>query len=317
MASRPTPLPPRLGPRFAVSAARDAGVTPRRLRAGDLEAPFWGVRAHPFDPPERDGLADADARLLRHRIEAYAERIAPTRFFTGLSALVLWCDMLPVRPCPPLDVGVLAPERTPRARGIRGHQVGRHLATVTECDGLPVTSPASTWATLARDLPWRDLVAVGSLMVTPPRGPGGVIAGPALTTLPALKAVTAAGSRTGVAALRAAVPYVRVGARSRPEVHLFLAILQAGLAEPEFDVPVFDDAAALIGIFDLAYVGERVLVEYQGEYHRMSPTAWAADIRKSERAREAGWTVVQITRADLYPDPGAAVARVRRALSSR
>lgn len=255
--------------------------------------------------------------MLRHRIEAYAKRIAPTRFFTGLSALVIWCDMLPVRPYPPVDVGVLAPERTPRARGIRGHQLGRHLATVTERDGLPVTSPASTWATLARVLPWRDLVAVGSLMITPPRGRGGLITGAPLTTLDSLCAATAAGPRTGVAALRTALPYVRVGARSRPEVHLFLAILQAGLPEPVFDVPVFDDVGELIGIFDLAYVGERVLVEYQGEYHRMSPAAWAADIRKSERAREAGWTVVQITRADLYPIPAPAVARIGRALAVR
>lgn len=317
MASRPKALPAKLGPQFSVSAARDAGVTPRRLRASDLEAPWWGVRAQPFVIPERDGLIDAEARLLRHRIDAYAERIAPTRFFVGLSALVIWCDMLPLRHCPPVDVGVFAPARTPRARDVRGHQLGRHLATVTKRDGIPVTSPASTWATLARDLPWRDLVAVGSLMITPPRGRGGAIVGSPVTTLDSLHAATAAGPRIGVAALRAALPYLRVGARSRPEVHLFLAILHAGLPEPCFDVPVHDDAGMLIGFFDLAHVAEHVLIEFQGEYHRLSPSAWAADIRKSERAREAGWTVVQITRADLYPDSRPAVARIGRALSAR
>lgn len=295
----------------------DAGVTLRRLRAGDLEAPFWGVRSVPFAATADDGLVDEGARRLRHRIEAYAERRAPSRFFTGLSALVIWCDMLPVRTLPLLDVGVFAPERAPRARGIHGHQLAHHLATVTEHEGLPVTSPATTWATLARELPWRDLVAVGSLLVTPPRGRGGAITGPAATSLEALRAAVDAGPRTGVAALRAALPFVRIGARSRPEVHLFLAIVQAGLPEPLYDLPVFDGDGALIGIFDLAYTREHVLVEFQGDYHRLSAQAWAADIRKIERARDAGWTVVQITRADLYPHTGPAVARVARALTPR
>lgn len=317
MASRPTQLPEALGRRFSVREALDAGVTRRRLRAGDLEAPFWGVRSMPFVAVESDGLVDGGARRLRNRIDAYAQRLAPTRFFTGLSALVIWCDLLPVRTLPPLDVGVFAPERAPRARGIRGHQLAHHLATVTERDGMPVTSPATTWATLGRELPWRDLVAVGSLLVTPPRGRGGAITGSAATSLDSLRSAVDAGPRTGVAALRAALPFVRVGARSRPEVHLFLAIAQAGLPEPLYDLPVLDGDGTLIGIFDLAYARERVLVEFQGDYHRLSAQAWAADIRKIERAREAGWTVVQITRTDLYPDVRPAVARVARALPAR
>ena len=107
----------------------------------------------------------------------------------------------------------------------------------------------------------------------------------------------------------------RPGARSRTEVHLWLALVEASLPEPEFDVPVYDSAGSLIGIFDLGFPGRAVLVEYQGDYHRLSPDAWARDIAKRQRAREAGFTVVEITRRELYPDPALAVARVARALS--
>ena len=55
-------------------------------------------------------------------------------------------------------------------------------------------------------------------------------------------------------------------------------------------------------------------MEYQGDYHRLSSAAWAADVRKRARAREAGWVVIDVMRADLYPDPAPAVARVAAAL---
>lgn len=333
MKRRSRPLPPGLGSQFSVSAALAAGVTEGRLRGSDLESPFWGVRSERFAASEADGITDEAAAELRHRIDAYAQRMAPTRFFVELSALVIWLGILissiridadDVEPdrlrrattAQPLDVGVFAPERTPRAKGVRGHQLKPHLAHAVVRDGLRVTSAASTWASLARVLEWRDLIAVGSLLVTRPRGDGGGYSGPAATTLAALAAAVDAGPRTGVENLRAALPWIREGARSRPEVHLFLALTQAGVPEPRYDVPVFDDGA-LVGIFDLAFEREKVLVEYQGDYHRTAADAWAADIRKRERAREAGWIVVEISRRDLYPDASIAVARVARALAGR
>ena len=178
-----------------------------------------------------------------------------------------------------------------------------------------MSSAASTWAGLGRVLPWRDLVAVGSILTTRPRGPGGHYTGAAPTTLASLQAAVDAGPRTGVAHLREALPFVRAGARSRPEVHLFLALVMAGLPEPAYDVPVYDRRGELIGIFDLGFATERVLVEFQGDYHRKSRAAWAADIRKRERAREEGWTTLEIVRGDVYPDSAPAVARVERALA--
>lgn len=316
MVRAPAPLPRILGDAFSVARAREAGVTGGRLRSRDLDAPFWGVRivrAPDAAGVDTTGLIDDGARRHRAAMIAYAQRMPEHFFFIGLSALVGWCDLLPAAaPC--LEVGTLLPHRAPRGAGIRGRQFADHLVTVRNHEGLRLTSPASTWIVLARTLPLRDLVAVGCLLVTAPRGPGGVRLGPSLTTLDALRAATAVAPRTGVAAARRGLELIRPGARSRPEVHLWLALVDAGLPEPDYDVDVRDASGRLIGTFDLGLPGRRVLVEYQGDYHRLTPEAWARDIAKRQRAREEGYTVVEVTRREMYPDTAPAVARIARAL---
>lgn len=307
------PLPAQLGAAFSMQRALQLGVSERRLRGRDLETPFWGVRARAFDSPPADGIVDGGAKELRHRINAYAQRMSPDRFFFGLSALVIWCDLLPM-PAPLIEVGVFAPTRAPRAVGVRGRQFVSNLTTIRQRAALRVTSPATTWAHLAAVLEPRDVIAVGALMITRPRGPGGIHVGSALATIEELRAAAAAGPRAGVARARAALDLIRPGARSRAEVHLWFSLVAAGLPEPLFDVPVYD-ARGLIGIGDLVYPEAKVWVEYQGEYHRLSPAAWMADVRKHERAREAGWTLIQVVRADVYPDPAPAVARTATALA--
>ncbi|MGB4777169.1 hypothetical protein [Microbacterium sp.] len=310
-----SPLPPELGRAYSVHRARLLGVTPRRLRGNDLDSPYWGVRTAPFASPDEDGLADRAALEHLHRMRAYAERMPETRFFIGLSALVVWCGLLPVA-APRLEVGVFAPYRAPHAQGVRGRQLTPGLVTVREHGGLRLSSPASTWVLLAASLPRRDLVTFGALLITPPIGPGGRVTGPALTSLTMLRAAIDAGPRRGVVAARRALELIRPGARSRTEVHLWLALVDEGLPEAQFNVAVYDEAG-LIGVFDLAFVHLRVLVEFHGDYHRLSPAAWAADIAKRQRAREADWTVVEVTRRELYPDTAPAVARVGRALVAR
>src|SRR6478609_7351815 len=44
MSREPRPLPPDLGSAFRISTARRAGASIARMRATDLDRPFWGVR---------------------------------------------------------------------------------------------------------------------------------------------------------------------------------------------------------------------------------------------------------------------------------
>ena len=153
MPRSPAPLPPELRPPFACAEALDAGVQPRRLRAHDLTAPFRGMRepaSAAFAPPDSAyPLDDARRAEAWHRARQYACVIEPHAFFCGATAAALWGH--PTRELHDLDVAVHAPERAPRRRGIRGRKVLPALADVVDLDGLPVTTPATTWAMLGGD----------------------------------------------------------------------------------------------------------------------------------------------------------------------
>lgn len=115
----------------------------------------------------------------------------------------------------------------------------------------------------------------------------------------------------GVSKLRAALPLVRVGAASRPETHLRLALAGGGLPAPALDFDVYGGNGERIGWTEIAYPLWRLLVEYEGDHHRTDTRQWNRDILKHDLCREAGWDVVRITAEHLYPNAQVAVARVR------
>src|SRR5690606_151525 len=132
-------------------------------------------------------------------------------FFCGLTAAVE-CG-LPVDHPGDIEVAVFSPQRAPRAKGVKGRKIAPHLATVRERDGLLVSSPASTWAMLARDLSERELVAIGDAVVRVPRDRfGNPHPEQALATMAEMQAAVDAGPRPPTTArLRAALEQVRVG----------------------------------------------------------------------------------------------------------
>ncbi len=312
-----TPLPPDLGAVFSVADAIRAGVSRGRLRATDLAKPFHGVRAVRAHAPRHDlDRASAREASLEHieRAVAFATRMPHTAFFSHVTAAVLWG--LPLPPGllrRPLDVGVVPPACLPRASGVRGHEVQSVHADIRCLDqlGLPVASPASTWAMLGavRMHPY-DLVAVGDAVVRTWRTES------ALATKSKLAATLKGGRRVGAPALRLALPRIRTRSASRPETHARLTLLDAGLREPALNDDVYDGEGRRLLCGDLVYRGEKVVIEYEGGHHLLDPRQWALDIRRAERLHEAGWTLIRVTSADLFGMPGDFVARVRRALAS-
>lgn len=309
-------LPDELGPHFLVGAARRAGATATRLRRADLVAPFHGVRsivAAPELTRDRLGqrLGEAERDHLR-RAAAFASGIGEHQFFTHVTAAIAWGIPLPYRVVAEADVhvGVFAPARPPRMRGVRGHQVSRHLA-FTQVDphtGLVLTSPAATWAMLGAVLGSRDeLVAAGDAAVREWR-----VAEP-LATVSKLASAVAAGRRVGVGRLREALPLIRTHSASRPESLVRLCLLDAGLPEPELNADVFE-AGRFLGCVDLAYPALRIAIEYEGEHHLLDPEQWAGDIRRYEKLIAAGWTVIRVTKTDLFVTPAELIARVQRAI---
>ncbi len=253
---------------------------------------------------------------MRQRLRSYAARMGRGAFFTHHSAAVCWGLPVPLAPGALVHVAVLAPHRAPRGAGIVGHAISPHLVTVREHDGLRVSSPASVWVQLGAVLEVADLVAVGDAIIRVPRGRHGRLldASTALATLDQLEAAAHAGNRKGAARIRAALPLLRQGASSRPETHLRISLLGAGLPEPELDGEVRSAAGLLLGISEIVFRTWRVAVEYEGDQHRTDRRQWNRDIHKYEAYRAAGWHVIRITAEHLYGRRPIAVARVRDGL---
>jgi hypothetical protein len=185
---------------FSVADARAAGVSRKRTRAGDLQAPFRGVRAQAGIPESVSG-----------RAHAYAARMPVDHFFSHATAALLFGFPLPrrIEKDPRLHVSVLSPDRAPRMAGVVGHSV-QCRPGLWSVGGLTMTDPVTTWCDRAPVLALDDLIAAGDYLL----GPGG----PMVTSQALTDAVAARVGRRGVQRLRQALEWMRprVGRSGRP-----------------------------------------------------------------------------------------------------
>jgi hypothetical protein len=101
-------------------------------------------------------------------------------------------------------------------------------------------------------------------------------------------------------------------AESPPESRVRVALVLAGLA-PVPQYAIWSDGV-FVARSDLAFPEVRLAVEYEGAYHFEDGQIVRDDVRY-RRLREAGWTVIRVSAADLH-DLDALVARIRRALAA-
>lgn len=286
-------LPPELSARaFRVGAAIDAGIPWDRLSASDLARDARGARA-PVGAPFRDSIAAI---------------LSDGQAFAGPTAAMLWGMPLPrvVEGDPRVWVSTQSRDRAMRRPGVVGMR--RSAGTPVLLRGLPVLDPVQTWCSLASVLQFHDLVAVADrIITTAPRFR-------ALAT-PAQLQQGVISVRRGRLALARALQESRVGAWSRPESLLRIALVRAGLPEPELNrsFPVAPGKAAAP---DLAWPQFMVCVEYDGTWHD-DAIQRAADLERQELLVDAGWSVTHIRARDLFPEPLVAVSRVLRRLTAR
>jgi hypothetical protein len=320
-------LPYALGASFSVEQAAQLGVTYGRLRAGDLERPFRGVRvrttaggdtsAGETVEPEPLSIDRLSRQALLRRAHAYATVMPDEAFFAGRTAAVI--HDLPVGDGGgPLCVAVHAPLRGLRARGIRGIKVSPALASVRECSGLRATSPASTWAMLASELSVHELVIVGDAVVRVPRDAHGRhVPAAQLATIDQLRLAARAPWRRRRAELEEALGQIRVGSMSPLETDFRLSAIAGGLPEPELDVEIRDPAGRLLGISDAVYPLQRTIVEVEGDHHRTTRAQWNRDIEKYAQYSAQGWEVVRLTAAHIRGREARAAELVRAVLVRR
>lgn len=298
------------------------------MRAKDLTVPFRGVRrstdliAQRAAEAASDEEAYAEFRAKRRRLiddaRAYGEVMPSGSFFCGATAAMIGYDA-PVRVPSSLDVAVIAPRRAPRAKGVRGRKVAPHLATTHEVDGLPMTTPASTWAMLGRELSLRELVEVGDALVQIPRDDSGR-RHPELAhaTVADLADEIAAGPRPpSTSKLREACELIRVGSSSVLETDFRLDADAAHLPPPALDMEIRDERGRLLGISELVYPELRLVVEIEGDHHRTERKQWNRDIEKYHAYANAGWEVVRLTSLHIRGRQRDAVERVATALRRR
>lgn len=282
----PAPLPEALPPAFPVRLALNAGISPDRLRSEDLDASIWGVRTK-----ERQ-------RGFDDRCRALLARMPDRAFISHVSALRLHGIRLPKRFDDGLvDIALASPHRAPHAAQIRGHRLA--VESVDLRHGFRASMPPAAWVEAATQLTLPELVAVGDQLI----GGDYPLASIAnLATTASLRPRHLAGAR-----MRLAFELMDGAAESFPESLLRVALVLAGFSTPVVNAPVRVGRRTYRP--DMAYPAQRVIVEYQGDYHR-DPEQWRADVRRRNELEAAGWTVIEATWSDIV-DPTGLIERLR------
>ena len=283
------PQPLGQGP-FRGSGAVDAGLlTWRRLDGAAWRRLFHDVYVHAAVPVTHQLRAEAACLLL------------PEAVVTGRSAAVLWGVDL-AGPLDDVEVSLPSAAGPRRLPGLRVRRVDLPPEHRWRRAGTPVTTPEATAVRLAASLPGDEAVVAVDQMIA-----SGIV------DLAPVRALAAAERGPGSARARRACALADGLAGSPQETKLRLLIHRSALPPPVAQFRVMDGAAAVARV-DFAWPERKVAVEYDGLWHADSKQ-FAKDRRRLNRLREAGWTVVFVTAADLHR-PDELIARIVAALAA-
>ena len=200
----------------------------------------------------------------------------------------------------PIEVTVPEPVRI-RAPG--GLVVVRSPLPAGDVDGwagVPVTTPVRTAFDVARRLPIIEAVVTVDAMLAA-----------RLVTPAGLEATAAARPGwPGLRQLRRVVELCDAGAESPQESRLRLVLIAGGLPRPVCQHEVFDGNGCFVARLDLAYPDRKLAIEYEGDHHRDRST-FQRDLRRMNRLRALGWTVLRFGAADIYRQPVRVIALVQ------
>ena len=200
-----------------------------------------------------------------------------------------------------------------RRKGVVGHTVLARAGEVEAAQGLQISTRARTWLDLARTLPLPELTCIGDQLIRIPRAvfEGRDTPYATITTLRAM--LDGHRNLQGIVRAREALGLLRVGADSGPETLLRLAMLDAGLPEPDLQLTLWEPPGAPSA--DLGYRRRKIAIQYNGSGH-LDELQVQSDSRRDSAFRNAGWTVLIFDREDLADGFTGAVRLIKKTLRS-
>jgi very-short-patch-repair endonuclease len=272
---------------------RDGLLTRDALRSSAWRRLFRGVYAD-SELPESYALRMRGARLLMPTKAVFCRRTAA--FLLGAPALV--------HPSAPLEVAVPIGMPFGPVTGLRVHRVPLPDSDVTQVSGFRCTRGLRTALDIARSEPLLDAVPALDVLLRE------VVVG--VGELRQAGAGLRGGRGSAVA--RRAIALADQRAESPPESVLRVLLALAGLpAVPQHVVR--DRTGGFVARVDLAFVEQKIAIEYDGYWHG-ERGQFARDRQRLNRLVAAGWTVLHVTAVDLK-NPDALIARVRELLATR
>lgn len=300
----PKELPLHLALRpFTLAQARQARLSERRIRAGDLSKPSRGVRV-----PQT-----VDCELLDH-CRPYTQ-LTGNSVVSHITAAKIHGLFLPSRFKDGQLLDLTRPTgcASPRWRHVKGHRLDLDRHDIDEIGGIPVTSAARTFLDIAPLLSLDELVIIGDQLVCSHQRINGRTK-IAMVELPILLSYLArhAGAR-GMSKLKAAMMLVKVGVDSPPETRLRLLITRAGLPEFATNYKIKDPAGKPLVEPDLACPEYKTCTEYDGAHHD-SLEQQANDRDRDFITQSSGWHQVVLRKEDMRNGGLIAVTKLARML---
>lgn len=287
---------------FTVEDARSLGVPRTRLRQSDISHISRGL----YRPAEWSFELEAAARAL--------SVATPGAWISHVTSARLRCQLLPpwLSDCEELHLS--KPRALPevRRKGIVGHTVLAWDDEVETADGIRISTRPRTWLDLARRLSLSELVCMGDELIRLPRFGLEGRSEPFATIEGLRSMVHRHPNLQGIVRARAALDLMRVGSDSGPETLLRLAMFDAGLPEPELQLPLRPEQPDF-PTADLGYRRRRLAVQYDGGHHLL-PAQIFSDRRRDKAFESAGWTVLILKQDDLADGFAGATAKIKRIL---
>ncbi|THE06145.1 DUF559 domain-containing protein [Microbacterium oleivorans] len=291
----PLTLPPDLPDRFHVAQALDEGVSRRRLRNPSLAAPFYGVRS-------RDRGDDVRALAL-----AYVPKLRRQEHFSHATALILVGGWAPDRLHRSVDVTAIPPMVRARGAGVRGHELT--TARIQPVEGMPVSTPAAAWCQAASLLSDRELIVAADALMRRHN--------PVLGLDDLLDEVAARPGTREVRRLRRALQSAAPRTDSVAETLLRLDARDAGLQPFEVNAEIRDAYGRFLAYGDLVHAPTKVLLEYDGQQHRLDDRQYSRDVERLDDLAAAGWRVIRVNRSHRGTARRWILERVRTTLLER